>query len=492
MADSTAKFIMTFPFKLMWMGLVFLFKGKILRKEEGAEFSSRRGYSQYLNSRNKGLMLDGHNVKLSESESFQNVCCIARVGAGKTSRYIIPNVLEKARQKCSLVVNDPKGEVFEATSKYMQSRGFTVIVIDPEDLQKSSCFNPLTEAKTAIELEQIAEILVKSGGSSSDKDSIWENGAVRFVSVFLQCLKNAEADNPNYNTLANLYYLFQNFGSDGSKLDSWMARYTIDPNDPSDKRLWNEWKGVLTGNEEGVQSFVLNAITALKALSNKNLALLTASSDFSLEEIRNKKTIIYVITPPQLMSYYAFLISLFFRSIFNACMQKLPNRRTLPVYVLYDEFGHSTIPNFVETANTIRAYKVSLSIVLQSISQLSSKYGKDNASSVLGGFATYLSYAGSDPDTSSFFERIIGKKRITQLPDTLDFYNEHYREQNLINANEVRTMKDDEVLIVTKNRDPVLISSKGYYQIGRFKRMVKKGAYINKKAAPTQLTYLKL
>ena len=492
MADSVARSILILPFKLMWRVAVFLFKGKLLRKEEGAAFSQRWQYTQHLNSRNTGLLLDGDSLKISDSESFQNVCCIARVGAGKTSRYIIPNVLEKASQKCSLVINDPKGEVYEATSKHLHNRGFDVVVINPEDLTHSSCFNPLTEADNAIELDQIAEILVKSGGSGSDKDSFWESGAVRFVSVFLQCLKNAERDNPGFNTLANLYYLFQNFGSDGSKLDSWMARYTIDPDDPSDKRLWNEWKGVLTGNEEGVQSFVLNAITALKALSNRNLALLTSRSDFKLQAIRQKKTVIFVITPPQLMSYYSFLISLFFRSTFNACMRHMPNKKTLPVYVLYDEFGHSTIPNFVETANTIRAYKVSLSIVLQSISQLSSKYGKDDANSVLGGFATYLSYAGSDPETASFFERIIGKKRITQHPDDIEQHTEQYREQNLINANEVRTMNDEQVLIVTKNRDPVLISSKGFYQVGRFKRMVKRGAYQPESSAPDDLQYLKL
>ena len=157
-------------------------------------------------------------------------------------------------------------------------------------------------------------------------------------------------------------------------------------------------------------------------------------------------------------------------------MRELPSKRTLPVYVLYDEFGHSTIPNFVETANTIRAYKISLSIVLQSISQLSSKYGKDDANSVLGGFASYLCYAGSDPETASFFGRIIGRTRITQRPDVFDHNTEQYREQNLINANEVRTMKDSEVLIVTKNRLPVQVNSKGFYQLGKFKLLVRKGS----------------
>lgn len=492
MADSPAKFVLTFPFKLMWMAVVFLFKSKIFRKEDGAEFASKRSYSKYLNRHNNGLVLNGESLKLSEKESFQNVACVARVGAGKTSRYIIPNVLERSRKNCSMVINDPKGEVFEATSKHLESKGFDIIVIDPEDLSRSSCFNPLLEANNAIELEQIAEILVKCGSSSNDKDSIWVNGAMRFVSVFLQCLRNAGYDKPEYNTLSNLYFLFQSFGNDGTNLDSWMAKYTTDPDNPHDKRLWNEWNGVMTGNTEGVQSFVLNAITALKAMSNKNLALLTSKSDFKLENIRNTRTAIFVVTPPQLMSYYSFLISVFFRSVFNSCMREMPNKKTLPVYILYDEFGHSVIPNFTETANTIRAYKVSLSIVLQSISQLSSKYGKENANAMLGGFATYLCYSGSDPDTASFFERIIGKKRITQLPDSLENYTEHYREQNLINANEVRTMDDDQVLIVTKNRDPLLIHSKGYFQIGRLMRMVRKGAYVNPKSPPTDLEYLRL
>lgn len=61
-------------------------------------------------------------MRLSERESFQNVCLIARVGAGKTSRFIIPNILDKAGSRCSLVVNDPKGEAFDATSGAMQGR----------------------------------------------------------------------------------------------------------------------------------------------------------------------------------------------------------------------------------------------------------------------------------------------------------------------------------------------------------------------------------
>ncbi len=484
---SIAKDVMTMPFKLIFKVLKYLFMGKIVNTTSGARFAEKHIYNRYLNSGNKGLLLNGDKAFLSESDSFQNVCVMARIGAGKTSKYIIPNVLAKARQQCSLVINDPKGEVFEKTSAYMKSNGFNVLVIDPENTGRSSYFNPLIEAQQTIELEQIAEILVRCGlPSSSGKDDFWLQGAIRFVSLFIKCLKNAGRDNPAYFNLHNLYYLFQNFGEEGQALDNFMSRYTIDPDNPTDESLWNEYKGLLTGNKEGVQSFVLNAITSLKALSNQNIAQITAQSDITLEDIRTQKTVIYLITPAQHAEYYSFFTSLFFRSVFNACMRELPNKNTLPVYVLYDEFGHSSIPNFVSTANTIRGYKVSLSIILQSISQLHARYGKDYAQSIQGGFNTYLTYAGADPQTAEFFETIIGKVRERQRKE-IDDTTDQYREFNLINAAEIRMIEENEALIVSGNKQAVKLKTVPYFKSGRFNRHTKKEPITMKGSANTSL-----
>ena len=474
---SQAKKVVTIPFKLMATGAKYLLSGYVLNKTTGARFAKPADYREYLSSRHRGLLLDGYNLRLSEADSFKNVCVMARVGAGKTSRYIIPNVLDKARRKCSMVINDPKGEVFDHTSAYLKQCGYNIIVIDPENLYRSSHFNPLTQAQSDIELEQVAEILVRCGiPSHGDKDDFWLQGAVRFVSLFIKCLKNAGEQNPAYFNLHNLYYLFQNFGKDGDALSDFMSRYTIYPDEPEDESLWNEWKGVMTGNTDGVQSFVLNAITALKSLSNQNVAKLTAKSDIHLEDIRREKTAIYFITPAQHAEYYSFLTSLFFRSVFNACMRRMPDKKTLPVYILYDEFGHSTIPNFVSTANTIRGYHVSLSIILQSISQLNVRYGHDYADSIQGGFNSYITYPGADPQTSRFFEDIIGRTREKQQYG-LDNTKTEYREYNLVNAAEVRMLEPDESLIVSGREQVIKLKTTPFFQDRKFRRQAKKGAY---------------
>lgn len=51
---------------------------------------------------------------------------------------------------------------------------------------------------------------------------------------------------------------------------------------------------------------------------------LTASSSFELASIRQQKTIVYQVIPAQHAEYYGFWTSLFFRSVFNACMRRMP------------------------------------------------------------------------------------------------------------------------------------------------------------------------
>jgi type IV secretory pathway TraG/TraD family ATPase VirD4 len=139
-------------------------------------------------------------------------------------------------------------------------------------------------------------------------------------------------------------------------------------------------------------------------------------------------------------------------------MRKMPDKNTLPVYILYDEFGHSTIPNFVSTINTIRGYDVSISVVLQSISQLRSRYGADYAKSVQGGFSTYITYSGSDDETTSFFEKLIGKVRERQK-EKVDSTNDSYQEYNLMNSAEVRMIGKNEALFVSGNNQVVKLKN---------------------------------
>ena len=58
---------------------MYLLKGHVLSKTTGADFANKSSYRDYLSSSNNGLLLDGDSLRLSEQESFQNVCVMAPV-----------------------------------------------------------------------------------------------------------------------------------------------------------------------------------------------------------------------------------------------------------------------------------------------------------------------------------------------------------------------------------------------------------------------------
>lgn len=85
-----------------------------------------------------------------------------------------------------------------------------------------------------------------------------------------------------------------------------------------------------------------------------------------------------------------------------------------------------------------------------------------------------MTYPGADPQTAAFFEGIAGKVRERQK-ESWTKHTDHYREYNLLNASEVRTMPGDTALIVSANRQPLLLKTKPYFAVPQFMSLAKLG-----------------
>ena len=415
-------------------------------------FEERR----FLNFSNKGLVLNGVDKRLSAKDSFNHMGIIARTGGGKTTSYIIPNILKLAQNRNSLVVTDLSGELFEKTSGYLKRKGFKIYVLDPEDLETSIGYNPLYYALSSIEIDEIADILIKSAnpGQIKAEDKMWLDGAKTFLTILIKVL--VATKDYRYINLANLKHLINNFGEDGTNLDELIFKY-------ADEKTFGEWKGFVSGNTRTVQSFISTANTALNAIGiNDNLAELTSSHSINFKNFRDEKSILYIRIPAQKQEQYNFLLNLFYKQFFNAMMEKLPSKSDLPIYCLLDEFGNMSIPNFSSTITTIRKYKVSISIVIQDFSQLEQRYGRSEAHTIInGGITGKLFFAGADLQITNMLTQMIGDKYTNMLDEVGRLH--HIKEPILSNA-EIRTMKDNEVLLIYGNKLPLKITVKPYYK----------------------------
>lgn len=452
----------------------FLLKGYVLEKDVGARFSSSKEQKEILNSFNKGLLIDGKNKRLSEKDSFEHIAIIAKPGGGKTTGYIIPNILDKSNQNCSMLITDPSGEIFGKTSGHLKSKGFNIVCLDPGDLRTSARFNPFDglNANHIIEIEQVCSSIILSK-YGSDKEPVWNEGAISLLEIFAKCLAYSC---PDYLNLPNLNYLIQMFGNDGSNLDDWVVEHSINPLDSQDKSIVNSWIGITASNPNMLSSYTTIVKTALKQLNNRNIQKLLSTNDIDFTVLRKKKTAIYLSFPENQQQYFQFIIDVFYSRFFSVMMSSIPKKSELNVYCFLDEFGNAYVNDFQTIVNNIRKYRVSLSLVLQGISQLNEKYGDMTANSIKSGISNYMIFAGADYKTAKEQSEIIGKKVLIQrngFEEIVDRYNQI----ELLSADKIRTLNKNQVLFLSANRHPFIIEFQPYYESFIFSSMTKKQVF---------------
>jgi len=442
---------------------------RFLTQKAGARFLSDDEIKLIFSSWNKGLIINGKNLRMSERDSFANLAVFAKSGVGKTSSISFPNIVDLANRDCSLALNDPKGELYDCLSGYLKYKGFQVIKYDIMEVMNndSHFFNPFAFVQDDVELDFICDLIINVGNPQENGNPIFNNGAIKLVKILAKCL--SYGDKKKYN-LPELYRVLRQFGDMGKGIDKWIYQNSRNPM-TGDREIFYEWQSFLTGNDEGVMSFVLTAQTALRQLANDNFRAFYSNNSFDLNSFREQKTAIFYVTPPDKQSYFSFSTSIFFRTLFSIGMRKQyldENRPIRPFYCLYDEFGNSYVPSFQDIITTSRAYKISCTIILQSITQLESKYGKVDAKTIIdGGFSTYMTLHSGNHETNKFFEELGGKVVETRRRDVTDHRSERV-EYNLVNQDEIRRMNDDQALVVYKNKQAMKIKILPHYRNKKF------------------------
>ncbi|WP_169742998.1 type IV secretory system conjugative DNA transfer family protein [Desulfobacter vibrioformis] len=415
---------------------------------------------KFMSTRKHHGLILSEKYRLSLEDSYKNLCLVAPTGSGKTTRYVIPNLLNL---QGSAVVTDPSGEIFQKTSGHLQSRGFRIQVLNPADLSQSLTFNPLHHCHTQPELKQLANTLCPSQGRA---DAFWQNAAANILHICLAAVVGTK-DQKIIN-LGNVRHLLNHLGLQNDEIHTFMSRTLNDT-------MFTEYKAFVAQDPKLSANILSTARTALDLWSDPDIVRLTAGNLVDIPALRREPTVIYIITPEEKVRYFSLFINLFYSACFEYCLRHY-EPHTLPVFFFLDEFGNlGRINNFAAIATTLRKRRCSISIILQDLAQLKAVYGLNDASTIFsGGMSNKLFFSGMDLETCLYLERVLGVN--TAYDVVYGDFSENARTvaKPLMTADEIRMLPKDKGILISGAKRPILLNMKPYFRIPRLNKLTEK------------------
>ena len=433
-------------------------------------------------SGNDGLIIS-KDIQLGFNADREGVCILGPTGSGKTTSFFFPNLL-KNNITGSIIVTDPKGELFEKTSKFQEEvcgrKVYKFCPLNPED---SEYYNILTECKDTSEVLQLASMLLFNGSLSIELQTGKKAGGVEWIQMaeplFAASLLYAKEQEYPFNTVEFALELIVNLDTD--------SLYKIFSN-AKNPDVMKQYRTFLTvgGADRTEGSIKITLATNLKLFNDPKINQVSSKTTFDIETFRKVPSILYIIYPERKSSYISPFIAPFFSQAIDKLLDTFEEDNSLNIHMLFDEFANiGMLNNMSGNAATCRSRNISLSVCLQSISQLFQVYGAYNAKAILNNLKTKVVLPGlNDEDTLRYISSLCGETEITTKTYNMEKgVHETYSKskKRLFENGEIRTLNDDEMLVVCHNKQPILDLQLRYYKHKEFTNNIEKRTLWTKK-----------
>jgi len=402
---------------------------------------------------------------------------VAPTGRGKTTGFVIPNLLT---YQGSTVVLDVKGENFEATARHRAAEGDAVFRFAPTDWNdgRSHRYNPLLRIasldnvdRQQMELQLLASLFLQA--DSDRVQGLLDGGIDLFVAAGLLAFERKRP------TIGEIYRIT---ASGGDKQKEYRRR-ADEVENPAAKLIFMRMAS--TNNDTLTSYLSLLMTSGLKQWANPAIDRATATSDFDFREIRKTPISVYLVVEPLMVKPLAPLIRLFFSDLLAALQDHEPGEdEPWPVMIMLDEFNRlGKMPIVLDSIETLRSYRANLAIVTQTIPALDEIYGENARRALQGNAGIKLYLTPSDEKTIEELSKAVGKttkrvvtrsRAIGRNPFAGRSMSERTEETPLLPEDEARRMDLGDIIMVVDAQMPVRAKRIKYYDDRFFKAIYDK------------------
>jgi len=331
---------------------------------------------------------------------------IGATRSGKTRCLVIQSICLLGLSGESLVISDPKAELFHYTSEFLKKLGYEVICLDFKNPEKSTRYNllqPVIDAVNASNMERaemyawdITNILV---GDDVSNEKIWENGEKSTIAAAILCVVVDNKKRPEYQNLTNVYWFIAEMSkSVGGKTP--MSEYMKKLPSSHPARALMSIAEVAPSRTKG--SFDTSALTTLRLFTSRSVYSVTHKSDYNISEIGRKKQALFMILPDEKTTYYP-IASLMVSQLYELLVRQSDQRGgrlERRVNFVLDEFGNFTkLTDFTNKLTVAGGRGMRFNLFLQSFEQLTQKYDKETAAIVKSNCQTWIYLQADDKET---------------------------------------------------------------------------------------------
>lgn len=413
--------------------------------------------------------LDGQVVCIPENTRFNgNIAVYGASGSKKTRAFCVNMILQCAARVNSMVITDPKSELYEKTSEYLRNKGYTVRVFNLVTPSASDSWNCLSEIEGKELMAQLfCDVVIKNTGSERG-DHFWDNAELNLLKALVLYVSNNYP--PEKQNIGEVYQLLAM--SSEKELN---ALFDVLPVGHPAKAPYSIFKQ----SSENVRGGVIIGLgSRLQVFQNQDIRNITAYDEIDLELPGQQPCAYYCITSDQ-DSTFDFLSSLFLSFIFIKLVryadEQCPNGELpVPVHVLGEELcATGVIPDLSRKISVIRSRRVSLSAVFQNLAGLQNRYPYNQWQEILGNCDVQLFLGCTDALTAQFISDRTGEASISVTSKAkqlgtwrISNYTPEYRETSGVGRRKLMTM--DEVLRMDTDKALVIIRGKKVLEVDKY------------------------
>ena len=326
-----------------------------------------------------------------DNSEYHNLI-IGSTGAGKTQTTVLPMVHNLSKRGDSMIVTDPKGEIYEDTAEMLKAKGYNIVLLNFRDPQQGNAWNPLSlpyslykngNSDKATELLEDLALNILYDESSKSQDPFWEKTSADYFSgLALALFDDATEDQINLNSIN----LMTTLGEEKFGATTYVKEY-FSYKDPAGAAYINASSTLMAPNETKGSILAVFKQKIKLFSSRENLSEMLSYSDFDMRDIGKQKTAVFIVIQDEKKTYHS-LVTIFLKQCYETLISvaqesggKLPYRTNF----ILDEFANMPPLKDVTTMVTAaRSRNMRFNFIIQNFAQLYEVYGKENGETIKG------------------------------------------------------------------------------------------------------------